>query len=84
MKKIALKAIDWLKTSHHWHHLVGGMVIGMLANGWYCTELTGCGVAAALELKDKLHGGKWDMTDMMLTIVGANIGHALQRCLWAL
>lgn len=79
MKKIALKAIIWLKTSHHWQHLVGGVAIGLFANGWYCTEFAGCGVAFALELKDLLYGNKFDPTDALLTIAGTNIGYLMQR-----
>jgi len=79
MKKIALKAIIWLQTSHNWQHLVGGVAIGLFANGWYCTEFVGCGVACALELKDLLYGNKFDLTDALLTIAGANIGYLMQR-----
>lgn len=72
------KLIKWFKTSNRWKHLLGGMLIGICANTWYCTLYAGVGVAAALELKDKMWGGKWDWIDLSLTSIGAVIGQALR------
>lgn len=73
MKKI----LAWLKASNRWKHIVGGIIIGMGADGWYCALYAGVGVAAAMEFKDKLWGGRWDWVDLSLTVVGAVIGHLL-------
>lgn len=70
MKKIIL----WLKESHRLTHLGGGVLIGFLSDDDYCALLAGGGVASALELKDKLWGGKWDWIDFGLTIAGTALG----------
>lgn len=72
------KVINWLKTSSRWKHVVGGIAIGAGANDWYCALYAGCGVAAALELKDRLWGGKWDWMDLGLTVGGAIVGHLIR------
>lgn len=74
MKKIW----EWLKTSNRWKHLVGGTIIGLGANSVYCAAYAGIGVAAALELKDKLWGGKWDWIDFGLTVAGVIVGHLIR------
>lgn len=56
-------------------HLCYGYLIGLGANDWYCAEYTGFGVAAALELKDYLWGGKPDWIDFTFTVVGVNLGY---------
>lgn len=68
---------NWLSTSNRWKHLIGGAVIGLFAIGWYCALYAGCGVAGALELKDKLWGGKWDWIDFGCTVVGVILGHSV-------
>lgn len=70
MKKI----FNWLKDSNRYKHLVGGILIGLGADDTYCAAYAGIGVAGALELKDKLHGGKWDWVDFGCTIAGVAIG----------
>ena len=70
--------LNWLKKSNRWKHLLGGIAIGFGSDNWYCTEYTGILVAGSLELKDKLWGGKIDIIDFILTIVGANIGYLLK------
>lgn len=52
MKKI----LKWLKLSNRWKHLIGGVCIGLGADDDYCAAYAGLGVAASLELKDKLWG----------------------------
>lgn len=72
------KDMNWLKESHHWQHIVGGIGIGLLSLGyWYTALLCGAGVASALELKDKLWGGKWDWTDWIITIAGTAVGFGI-------
>lgn len=71
------KVIEWLKGSNRWKHVVGGLLIGLGADGWYCACYTGVGVAAALELKDRLWGGKWDWVDLALTVGATLVGHLI-------
>lgn len=72
------KVITWLKTSNRWKHLVGGILIGLGADSNYCAAYAGIGVAAALELKDKLWGGKWDWIDFGLTVGGVVVGRSIR------
>lgn len=69
--------IKWLKESNRYKHLLGGLLIGLGANSIYCAAYAGIGIAGALELKDKLKGGKWDWIDFICTIVGVGIGYAI-------
>ena len=69
------KVIKWLKASNRWKHLVGGLLIGLGADSWFCACYTGVGVGAALELKDTQWGGSWDWIDLGLTVGGAVVGH---------
>ena len=77
-----IKAIEWLKASNRWKHLVGGVLIGLGADSWYCACYTGIGVGAALELKDVLWGGQWDLIDFALTAGGAVFGHLIRFAVW--
>ena len=72
------KIISFLGESNRWKHLLGGMLISLGANTWYCNEYVGIGVAAALEFKDKAHGGTFDWIDLAMTVLGANIGFAIR------
>lgn len=78
MKKI----ITWLKESNRAKHLAGGVIIGIGANSIYCAAYAGMGIAAALELKDRLWGGKWDWIDFGLTVAGTVAGHILRMVLF--
>lgn len=75
MKKI----INWLKQSNRGKHLIGGIAIGTGADSVYCAAYAGIGVASALELKDKLWGGKWDWIDWSLTVAGVVIGQTIRQ-----
>ena len=70
--------IDWIKASNRWKHLVGGIAIGAGADDWYCAAYAGIGIAGAMELKDKLWGGKPDWIDFTLTVAGVAIGYGLR------
>lgn len=74
MKKI----IEWLKDSNRWKHIVGGIIIGGLANDIYCASLLGIGVSSALEFKDKQWGGTWDWIDWSLTVSGVAVGYIMR------
>ena len=73
MKKIK----EWLKTSNRGKHLLGGVLIGLFAKSIYCAAYAGVGVASALELKDKLWGGRPDIVDWSLTVAGVAIGYGM-------
>lgn len=73
------KLIEWLAASNRFKHLLGGVLIGAGANSWYCAIYAGTGVAAALELKDKLWGGKPDWIDFILTLVGVGAGYFVRQ-----
>lgn len=78
MKKFIKGIIDWLGISNRWKHLVGGIIIGLGANTPYCAAYAGIGIAASLELKDYLWGGKPDWIDFALTVLGVVIGYLLR------
>lgn len=72
------KLFTWLKESNRYKHLIGGIAIGAFANSLYCAAYAGLGVATALELKDKLWGGKFDIVDLSLTLAGTAIGYGVR------
>lgn len=72
------KLFTWLKESNRYKHLLGGIAIGAFANSLYCAAYAGVGVATALELKDKLWGGKFDIVDLSLTLSGVAIGYGVR------
>ena len=72
------KLFKWLKESNRYKHLLGGIAIGAFANSLYCAAYAGLGVATALELKDKLWGGKFDLVDLSLTLAGVAIGYGVR------
>ena len=72
------KLFKWLKESNRYKHLLGGIAIGAFANSLYCAAYAGIGVATALELKDKMWGGKFDFVDLSLTLAGVAIGYGVR------
>lgn len=72
------KLFTWLKESNRHKHLLGGIAIGAFANSLYCAAYAGVGVATALELKDKMWGGKFDFVDLSLTLAGVAIGYGVR------
>lgn len=72
------KLFTWLKESNRYKHLLGGIAIGAFANSLYCAAYAGIGVATALELKDKMWGGKFDLVDLSLTLAGTAIGYGVR------
>lgn len=75
------KVISWLKESHRLTHIGGGVLIGLLSDDNYCAALAGVGIASALELKDRLCGGKFDWVDWSLTIAGVIVGRLIRIAL---
>lgn len=72
------KLFTWLKESNRYKHLLGGIAIGAFANSLYCAAYAGIGVATALELKDKLWGGKFDLVDLSLTLAGVAVSYGVR------
>ena len=72
------KLFTWLKESNRYKHLLGGIAIGAFANSLYCAAYAGIGVTTALELKDKMWGGKFDFVDLSLTLAGVAIGYGVR------
>ncbi len=70
--------IRWFKESNRYKHLIGGVLIGAGANSLYCATYAGIGVATALELKDRMWGGKADIIDWGLTVGGVAIGFGVR------
>lgn len=75
-----MNIINWFKKSNRYKHFAGGVAIGIASDTPYCAALCGCGVASALELKDKLWGGKWDWIDWSLTVAGVALGYSCRTC----
>lgn len=68
----------WLTESNRYKHLIGGCIIGLGSKDLYCATYAGFGIAGALEFKDKLHGGKFDFIDFIITVIGVYIGFGIR------
>ena len=83
MKKI----IQWLKTSHRYLHLLGGMMLGVLSCCWWCAMLVGLSTAVTLEYKDYMYNGKrltaWDWIDFGLTVLGTAAGWSIHALIFS-
>ena len=73
-----MKVLEWIKQSNRWKHILGGVLLGAGANDLYCACYAGLGVAAALELKDYLWGGKPDWVDFLCTVTGVGVGFGIR------
>ena len=78
-KNAASTVRSWLRESNRSKHIIGGLLVGFGAEGWYCALYAGTGIAAALEYKDKAHGGKWDWVDLGLTVGGVVLGQLVRQ-----
>lgn len=72
------KVIKWIKESNRYKHLIGGVLIGAGANSLYCAAYAGISVATALEVKDRMWGGKADIIDWGLTVGGVAVGFGVR------
>lgn len=72
------KLLNWFTTSNRHLHILGGVLIGLFADGMYCAAYTVVLTASALEFKDKQWGGRWDWTDWSMTTLGGALGYGLQ------
>ena len=69
-----MRALDWLRQSNRWKHLIGGFAIGVAPASWFAGLYGGVLAASALEYKDRDYGNGWDWADWALTVAGAAIG----------
>ena len=76
--------IDFLKDSHHFEHLVAGLFIGFFSDSWYCAEYCSFGIGTAVEVKDYKWGGVFDFVDMLLVVIGGNIGYIFRTLIFGL
>ena len=84
MKDFINKVIAWFKQSNRYKHLIGGVVIGLLSNTFYCSAYAGIGIASALEYKDKQSGNIWDWIDLICTVAGSLIGYGIHYLIFSL
>lgn len=75
------KVINWLKESNRYKHLIGGIILGLIALDVYSMVMLSFCTGAALEYKDKVHGNKWDWIDLSVTMIGAIISYYLKTLL---
>lgn len=71
------KLLDFLKESNHYKHLIGGFVISIFSLSAFNAIYSAIVAASCLELKGKLHGGKWDWIDWLLTVLGGAISYVI-------
>lgn len=78
MKKI----IDFLKLSNRWKHLIGGIVVYIIARIISNEEGALCSVyssALSLELKDKMYGNKIDAIDIACTVAIPTLCYGIEK-----
>ena len=63
------KLISFLKKSNRYKHLFGGLLVGILAFSPYGAIYAAIVAASCLELKDWLHGCRWDWVDWLITVI---------------
>ena len=74
MKKI----LAFLQNSNHYKHLIGGFIVSCITASPYAGIYAVVVAATCLELKHRLYGNKFDLTDWMLTVAGG----ALAALVW--
>ncbi len=67
------KIITFLKQSNRYKHLIGGLLVGIVALNPWTAMYSSLIAASCLELKDKLKGCYWDWVDWLMTIIGGLI-----------
>jgi len=67
------KIFSFLKKSNRYKHLVGGLLVGLCALSPWAAIYSAIISASCLELKDRLYGNKFDLTDWLLTVAGGAI-----------
>lgn len=64
------KFISFLKQSNRYKHLIGGFIVGICALSPWNALYSAAVAASCLELKDVLHGCRWDCFDWLITVTG--------------
>jgi hypothetical protein len=64
------KFISFLKQSNRYKHLIGGGIVGICALSPWNALYSAAVAASCLELKDVLHGCRWDCFDWLITVAG--------------
>ena len=59
--------------SNRYKHLIGGLLVGLCALSPWAAIYSAIIAASCLELKDRLYGNKFDLTDWLLTVAGGAI-----------
>ena len=67
------KIFSFLKKNNRYKHLIGGLLVGLCALSPWAAIYSAIIAASCLELKDRLYGNKFDLTDWMLTVAGGAI-----------
>lgn len=62
---------NWMKVSNRMLRFKYGILTGFL------TIIFTLGVAVGMEYKDKLYGGKFDILDIIATLLGGIIGNVI-------
>lgn len=65
--------INFIKNSNRYKHLIGGFIISWLTASPYAGIYAAVVAATCLELKDRLYGNQFDLTEWLLTVVGGTI-----------
>ena len=65
--------INFIKNSNRYMHLISGFIVAILAAPPYAGIYAAVVAATCLELKDRLYGNQFDLTEWLLTVVGGTI-----------
>lgn len=71
------RAFYFFRCSNRWKHLLGGMFVGICSLSVFSAMYSAAVAASCLELKDVLHGCRWDWVDWALTVFGGCISATL-------
>ena len=73
------KILSFLRQSNRYKHLVGGFIVGICAFSPWSALYSTAVAASCLELKDVLHGCRWDWIDWLITVAGGGFAALLWR-----
>lgn len=76
------KFFAWMKESNRWKHLLLGVGIGLASDDVCCAALSGLSAAGGMEIKDVQWGGKFDWTDLGVTMAGVATEYAIRVSVW--
>lgn len=71
------KILSFLKESNRYKHLLGGFFVGLCALSAFSAIYAAAVAASCLELKDKLHGCRWDWLDWTITVIGGALSSSI-------